>query len=92
LWAVLTSPTCERACGKFPTNRRPAGVVLLGKESEVVAQVEDPLEEPPRLTAAALKREVVGEPEGAGEEGRLSGRESIDFSVRRVAADGAVAP
>ena len=70
-----------------PASRR---VVLLGEEPEVVAEIEDPFEDPSRLSAAAEKSQAVGEPEGAGEESRLSRRESVDLGARRVAAHEAV--
>jgi hypothetical protein len=73
------------------SDQSPSGrVVFLGEEPEVVAQVEDPLEEPPRLRSAAEKGEIVGEPERADEEGRLSDGEAVDVGRRLVAADEAV--
>jgi hypothetical protein len=57
-------------------------VPLLGEEADVVAQVEELLEQPARVAAAALQEVVVDEPGRAGEEGALLPREAVDaFSV-----------
>ena len=39
------SDTCENACGKFPSRRLPAGLVLLREQAKIVAQRQEPLEE-----------------------------------------------
>src|SRR5690348_13455070 len=61
-----------------------ADVVLLGEEADVVAQREQSLEELPRLVAAAGQREIVGEPERAGQKRPLARRESVELLGRRV--------
>jgi hypothetical protein len=50
------------------------GVVLLGEESDVVAQGQQPFEDLPGLVVPSLQGVVVGEPEGAGQKGTLAGR------------------
>ena len=44
------------AWGKFPSCRLVDGVVLLGEQAEVVAEVEQTLEQLARLTDVALAR------------------------------------
>ena len=43
--AELTRDTCENAWGKLPDQPARNRVVLLGQQTEVVSQVEQPLEE-----------------------------------------------
>jgi len=59
-------------------------VVLLGQEAHVVAEREEPFEDFARLGTAALKRKIVGEPEGARQEGALPGRQAVDVRRRRI--------
>src|SRR4051812_36079211 len=61
----------------------PAGhrVVFLGEEPDVVAEIQEPLEELARLVQLALKGEDLRQPERAGNEDALAGREAIDVAV-----------
>src|SRR3954469_135871 len=54
------------------------GVVLLGEESDVVAQGQQPFEDLPGLVVPALEGVVVREPESAREKGSLAGRQTVD--------------
>src|SRR3954468_19381932 len=54
------------------------GVVFLGEQSDVVAQREQPFEDLSGLVVPALQGVVAGQPEGAGEEGSLAGRQAVD--------------
>ena len=47
--AAPTSARCVNACGKLPSWRWPTRVVLLGEQPDVVADVEQPLEQLARL-------------------------------------------
>ena len=49
-----------------------ARVVLLGEQAEIVAEVEQALEQLARLVVPALEPEDADEPERAGEEDALS--------------------
>ena len=60
-----------------PTRDR---VVLLGQQPEVVAQVEEALEELARIVVTTQQRQAVGHPERAGQEGALSAGESVDLA------------
>src|SRR5207253_1612851 len=53
------------------------GIVLLCQQTDVVAQPQESLEQLLRLVAPAHQRVVVGEPEGAGEEGALARRQTV---------------
>src|SRR5205085_2059228 len=53
------------------------GVVLLGEEAEVVAKVEQALEQLARFVVPALQREDGSEPEGTGQEHTLVSRQSV---------------
>ncbi len=53
--------------GELPACR----VVLLGEQANVVAERQQPFEQVPGLVAVSGGSEVVGEPEGAGDEGIL---------------------
>src|SRR5919201_5497043 len=75
-----------------------ARVVLLGEQADVVAQIEQPLEQLARLVELALQREYVREPERAGQKDALTGRQSVDGTVLLVqiaqdeSVDGQLAP
>ena len=56
-------------------------IVLLGEQPDVVAQRQQRSKSSLGLVAAALQREVVGEPERAGEERALAGRQPVDALV-----------
>jgi hypothetical protein len=49
-------------------------VVLLGQQPDVVAQLQQPLEQPAGVGQAADQGVVVGQPEGAGQEGPFPAR------------------
>ena len=66
------------------------GLVLLGQQSDVVAQPDEPLEQRPRVVEAAHERQVVGQPERARQEDPLTRRQPVDAAVRLVAAHEAV--
>ena len=78
--AASTRARWVNACGKLPSWRR-ARVVLLGEEADVVAEVEQPLEELPRLVVPALERQHFGEPERAGEEHALARGQPVHLAV-----------
>ena len=71
---------------EVPEEAAALGVVLLGDQAEVVPQREQPLEERDRLVLPALLSEHCGEPERAGEEHALAGREAVDVGVLLVGA------
>src|ERR1039458_7294106 len=62
-------------------------IVLLCKQSDIVAKSKQALEHPPRFGAAALQDKIVHEPETACEEGRLPRRQTIFRLVCVVAED-----
>ena len=62
-------------------------VVLLGQETEVVAQSQQPVEELAGVVVAAQQREAVGQPERAGQKGPLPAGQPVDVA----GVDGAVA-
>src|SRR5262249_21318856 len=76
--------------GEVP--HQPAGtdVVLLAEEAHVVPQGKQSLEELERLVAATDERPGVGQPEGAGEECALAGRQAVHSRLRRVTEDDAL--
>ncbi len=63
--AVLTNETWEKACGKFPTQPPGNGVVLLGEQAEIVAHLQQAIEELPGIVVPADHGEAVGQPERA---------------------------
>src|SRR5204863_7611727 len=65
-------------------------VVLLRQEADVVADIEDPFEELPRLFVVSLQLLTVREPAGARDERTLAARLTIDSRRGLVAPDGAV--
>ena len=75
---MLTSPTWLNACGVLPSWRPRVRVPLLAEQPDVVAQVEQPLEELARLVAASGQGEGVGEPEAAREERALVAGQPVD--------------
>ena len=81
---MLTRATCENACGKLPSWRPGRRVVLLGQQADVVAQRQQPLEQrrAPRR-AGPCSAQVVGQPEGAGQERALARRQAVDAAPRR---------
>ena len=91
---MLTSARCVNACGKLPSWRRAAGSYSSDEQADVVAQVEQPLEQLAGLVVPPLQRERVGEPERARQEHALAGREAVDGAVapRPVAEHEAVRP
>src|SRR5215218_9781523 len=66
-------------------------VVLLGEQAEVIGQADEPLEQCSRLVDAAIARERVDEPEGAGQELALVAGQAVVGLRGRVARDEAVA-
>ena len=60
-----------------PTRDR---VVLLGQQAEVVAQVEEPLEELAGIVVTTQQRQAVSHPERAGQEGTFSAGEAVDLA------------
>ena len=57
------------------------GVVLLREQAEVVAKVEQRMEEGLGLLSPALERQHLDEPERAGEEGSLARWKAVDVDV-----------
>ena len=80
------------ACGKLPSWRPRAGSYSSDEQADVVAEVEQPLEQLARLVVPALPREHLGEPERARQEDALAGRQPVDLAlaVREVAQHEAV--
>ena len=68
------------------------GVVLLGEQPDVVAEVEQSLEQLAGLVELALPGEYLDQPERAGEKDALARREPVDVAVLvgEVAEDEAV--
>src|SRR5258708_36863818 len=60
------------------------GIVFLGQQANVVAQIEQTQEQVARLLSAAGECIVVGEPERARHERAFASRKSIDASLSRV--------
>src|SRR5579859_3280484 len=61
-------------------------VVLLRHQAEVVAEIDEPIEERVRFAVAAQQLVAVAEPEGARKEHALARRQSVDAgsAVRRA--------
>src|SRR5205085_1609539 len=70
----------------------PAGsrVVFLRQQSNIVAQVEKPLEHQPGVGIPALQDVVIGEPEAASEEGPFVAGQAVDSALGIVARDKAI--
>ncbi len=68
----------------------PHRVVLLGQQAHVVAQREQVARTARRPRPSAQQREVVDQPERAGEERALARRQAVDRLLRAVALDQAV--
>ena len=60
------------------------GIVFLGQQANVVAQIEQPHEEIPRLLMAAGQRKVIRQPKCARQEGSLTRRQAINTGLGRV--------
>jgi len=75
---------------KVPEHPPAADVVFLGEQADVVAQREEPLEQRTRFLEPALKDQVVGEPEAAGEEITFAPGQAVDVMVAAVAEHEAV--
>ena len=67
-------------------------VVFLGEQADVVAEVEQPLEQLARLVVPALQRQHLDEPERAGEEDALAGGQPVDVAVVVRAGSGSTSP
>src|SRR5580698_1616910 len=63
------------------------GIVLLGQQADVVAQIEQTLEEFARLPMAAGDCVVVREPECARQERSLTRRQPVDSGLRWISED-----
>src|SRR5207248_7027097 len=72
---------------KIPEEPSMRRIVLLGEQPDVVAERDEPLEDLARLRAAPLQRQVVGEPERAGEECAFAGWQTIEVGVGRISMD-----
>src|ERR1700722_13956354 len=59
-----------------------ARVVLLGEQSDIVAQGEQPLEHRRPLVVLAEQGQIVDEPEAAGEKRPLARRQAVDAGMR----------
>ncbi len=68
--------------GEVPEQLAGGGVVLLGQQPEVVADVEETFEERRRFVVPALEGKVVSQPERAGQEQALVAGEPVDFAQR----------
>src|SRR5689334_5541835 len=64
--------------GEVPEHALGPGVVLLREEPEVVAQVDEAPEQLVRLLVPAEQLVAVAEPERAGKEHALAGRQAVD--------------
>jgi hypothetical protein len=64
-----------------------AGSYFLADEADVVAQPAQTLEQREGLLRAPHQREVVDQPERAGQEGALAARKTIPVTVGAVAQD-----
>ena len=67
-----------------------ARVVLLRQQSDVVPQRKKPFEQSRGFVVPAKQHVVVGQPEAAGQENALAGRESIGRRYRCRSADQAI--
>src|SRR5579863_9295822 len=57
------------------------GIVFFGEQADVVAHIQQTSEQVARLLSAAGQRIVIGEPEGARQEGSLTRWQAIDASL-----------
>jgi hypothetical protein len=67
------------------------GIVLLRQEPDIIAQVQKPFEDVPRLVVSTLERKIVGKPEGAEQECPLPFWQSVHVSSGDIAVDETVA-
>ena len=87
LYAVLTRPMCEKACGKLPTSR-PATGSYSSDSRPTSLRIASSRSKTRRASAlAALERVVVGQPEGAGQERPLARRQAVHPGLGDVARD-----
>ena len=89
LAAVLTSETCEKACGKLPSIRPVEGSYSSDSNPRRF-ETSQAFEDLAQLRRCAHQREVVGQPEGGHQERALRCRQAIDASGGLVAADEAI--
>ena len=70
----------------------PAGsrVVFLRQQSNIVAEVEKPLEHQPGVAIPALQDVVVCEPKAASKKGALIPRQAVDSTLSVVTRDKAI--
>src|SRR3954452_24190418 len=67
----------------------PAGsrVIFFRQKPDIIAQLEEPLEHPPRVVIPALQNVVVGEPKTASEEGTFVSGQAVDRALRIITSD-----
>lgn len=85
LWNSKTMGEGPREVAQRAT--RPAVILLLTAQPDVVADRQEPVEAPAGLVGAPLEGQVVRQPEDAGQEGALVGRQAVDGRFGRGAGD-----
>ena len=60
--------------GEVPELPAGHGIVFLREKADVVAEIQQPLEELARIVVLPLEGEYLGQPERAGEKNALTGR------------------
>ena len=78
---------CVNACGKLPSSRFGAGSYSSASRPTSLRSASSRSNSASRLVRAARQRVVVGEPERAGEEHALAGRQPVDVSSSRAIAE-----
>ncbi len=63
------------------------GIELLRQQSDVVATSEQTLKQPSRIFVSILQKIVVDQPEAAGQESALAGREPVDAVLGFIPQD-----
>ena len=66
-----------------PINR----IILLRKQTDVIAEPQKTIEHSYRLGVAARQFQVISEPKSACQKGALAGRQTIDVRFSRIAHD-----
>src|ERR1041384_304781 len=80
--------TDVRKCLRKVSDQAPAfAVVFFRAQPDIVADREQPLEYLPGFRVPPLEREIVGEPEGAGDECAFAGRKTVNLRRFGVAVD-----
>lgn len=85
----MTKATWLKACGKFPIWGF-ALIVLLGKQSNVVAERPQPLKHRARFSEPALQNKIIHEPEAAGEKRAFVWRQTVFRFTSVIAEDDSI--